>query len=72
MMSNKTMMYTDNNLKKQLKDQSNYLGLSMSEYLRCLLKINLLESNSNILALKYKTKQEEINYIKERLQRGKL
>lgn len=72
MLNKRTAIYTDINLKRVLKKHSNILGLSMSEYLRYLLKINLAENYTDKLSLKYKNKIEEINYMKDRIKRGNL
>lgn len=72
MLNKRTAIYTDINLKRALKKHSNILGLSMSEYLRYLLKINLAENYTDKLTLKYKNKMEAINYMKDRIKRGNL
>lgn len=71
-LNKRTAIYTDINLKRALKKHSNILGLSMSEYLRYLLKINIAENYTDKLNLKYKNKIEEINYMRDRIKRGNL
>ena len=72
MLNNKTALYTNSVLKKELKKHTKTLGLSMSEYLRCLVKINLAEDYTNCLSYKYNKKMEEVNYMRERLKRGRV
>jgi hypothetical protein len=72
MLDNKTALYTDSVLKKELKRHTKTLGLSMSEYLRCLVKINLAENYTDSLSYKYNKKMKEVSYMRERLKRGRI
>ncbi len=72
MLNNRTCIYTDKKLKKELKKRSSNLGLSMSEYLRTLLKVNFYNSRIERLNLEKIETIEKLDHLSQRIKRGSL
>ena len=72
MLDNKTSMYTDKVVKNWLKNHCRDLNVPMSEYLRCMLRLSMIEIGIEEISSDFKNAIEEANYIKEYLRRGKI
>jgi antitoxin component of RelBE/YafQ-DinJ toxin-antitoxin module len=72
MLNNRTCIYTDKKLKRELKKRSSELGLSMSEYLRTLLKVNFYNSKIERLNLEAVETIEKVDLLSQRIKRGSL
>jgi len=72
MLNNRTCIYTDKKLKRELKKRSSNLGLSMSEYLRTLLKVNFYNSRIERLNLEKIETIEKLDHLSQRIKRGSL
>ncbi len=72
MLNNRTCVYTDRKLKRELKKRSSDLGLSMSEYLRTLLKVNFYYSRIERLNSETIETIEKVDLLSQRIKRGSL
>jgi hypothetical protein len=72
MLNKKTAMYTDEDAKKLLKEYCKETGIPMSEFLRCILKLSMIQICVDMANKDMLSNLEEANYIRERLKRGKI
>ena len=72
MLNKKTLMYTDSESKTWLRDYCKETGIPMSEFLRCVLRLSMIQICVDLANKDMLDNLEEANYIRERLKRGKI
>ena len=72
MLNKKTAMYTDSESKIWLRQYCKEANIPMSEFLRCILRLSMIQICVDLANKDMLDNIEEANYIRERLKRGKI